>query len=312
MLSFVITQKNGSSETLDRVLTAKLDSELGVPADSLLVACPYSSDLCENADYISVTDDEQIVFRGQIDEINVVKRDEGVITVLYARSFAGALLDNEAEPITYINPSASLIFARHAKKFGLQGYDADDVPFNGSLKIDKGMTHWQVLRNFCINRYGCEPRISSDSKVLFRGIDVDRKVTFGNLDGQIAYTSLKESRVRCTPISQVKLKLSDFDNYSSAVNNKNPECECVERVRYVDATANNTTIETADRMIENSNRKSYCISLECVGCHTGYMGFRAEVDDNIIGKIDGLEIVKICTTLDSRGWRTSILLRKEF
>lgn len=46
---------------------------------------------------------------GQADEIVSIVRTDGAIVRLSARSLAGRLLDNEAEPVTYVNPAAKFI-----------------------------------------------------------------------------------------------------------------------------------------------------------------------------------------------------------
>ncbi len=309
MLSFEVTYTDKTRVILERVLTAKLDSEAGVPADCLTLTCPFDSSLRDNADYITAYDSSAVVFWGQIDEISVVSRAEGAVIKLSARSMAGALLDNEAEPITYFNPAAEFIFDRHARVFGLSEYEGDSLPYGGELRIDKGMSHWQVLRNFCLCRYGCEPRITGSGRVIFNASAQSKALSFGQ--GGIAYTSLSEKHLRYKPISRVMLKLTPNGTYSSFADNPNPCADEVKRIRYVDASADNTSIRTADIMIDNSNKNSYIISLECVGCYTDCVGYRAVLNDRVLGKIEGLEVVRVCARLGSSGWTTDFELRKE-
>lgn len=310
MLNFKIVNTNGSVKKLERILTASLDSETDIPADSLVITCPFDSGISKNADRIMAFDEDKLVFKGQIDEIINIKKSGGVITKLSTRSPAAALLDNEAEPITYLSPAPVLIFDRHLKPFGITQYFADNIPFFGRLKIDKGMSHWQVFKNFCKNRYGCEPRISGDGKAYFNGFGRDEIIKFGGADN-IEYYSLKENRIRCKIISQVKLKLTEFGTYSSVINNTNLQSRDINRVRYVNAAADNSTVETADKMIEQSNLDSYRLTLECVGCYPNLLGCRAVVDDETLGKADGLRIIKTLCKIDGSGARTTVVLRKE-
>lgn len=253
--------------------------------------------------------DDKIVFTGKIDEIIGIKSKEGAITKITARSPAAFLLDNEAEPLTYINPSAEFIFNRHLKPFGFCEYEADDIPFFGTLKIDKGMTHWQVFRNFCINRYGTEPRISGGGKAYFKGCESGQALLFGN-EG-IEYTAIKERKMRYKLISDVKLKLTESGTYTGSVKNTNPECKNLKRIRYVNVTADKTTIKTADNIIGNSNSSSYSVTLDCPGCLVESVGSPASVSDDLFGKINNLIIRKAKYTLGSDGEKTTVTLGKE-
>lgn len=309
MLKFLITYSDKTERYIDNVLTVILNSDVEVPADDLTITIPYDEKISENADFITAFIDEKAVFKGQIDEIIGIKSTDGAITKITARSPSAFLLDNEAEPLTYINPSADFIFSRHLKPFGLTEYDADDVPFFGTLKIDKGMTHWQVFRNFCINRYGAEPRITGNGKVLFKGVENGEKIVFGK--NGIEYIVIKESKRRFKLISEVKLKLTESGTYGGSIKNENPECKDIERVRYVNATADKTTIQTADNIISKSNSDSYSIVLECVGCLIENIGRSAVLDDEMFGRIENLNVRKIRYTLGSDGEKTTVTLGKE-
>ena len=309
MLKFLITYSDKTEKYLDNVLTVVLNADVEVPADDLTITIPYDEKISENADFITALLDEKAVFKGQIDEITGIKSIDGAITKITARSPAAFLLDNEAEPLTYINPSADFIFNRHLKPFGLTEYDADNVPFFGTLKIDKGMTHWQVFRNFCINRYGAEPRITGEGKGFFKGYESGETIFFGR--SGIDYTAIRESKRRFKLISEVKLKLTESGTYGGSIKNENPDCKSIERVRYVNATTDKTTIQTADNIISKSNSDSYSIALECVGCLIESVGRSAVLDDDMFGRIENLTVRKIRYTVGSDGEKTTVTLGKE-
>lgn len=305
----MITYSDKTEKYLDNVLTVILNADVEVPADDLTITIPYDEKISENADFITAFFDEKTVFKGQIDEIIGIKSTDGAITKITARSPSAFLLDNEAEPLTYINPSADFIFSRHLKPFGLTEYDADDVPFFGTLKIDKGMTHWQVFRNFCINRYGTEPRITGEGKVYFKGFKSGKPIFFGK--NGIEYTAIRESKRRFKLISEVRLKLTESGTYGGSIKNENPDCKGIERVRYVNATADKTTIQTADNIIRKSNSDSYSIALECVGCLIESIGRSAVLDDDMFGRIENLTVRKVRYSVGSDGEKTTVTLGKE-
>lgn len=308
MLSVVVFKSDGLKLELSDVLTMVINSDYDVPADDLAVTVPYNA-LLNDARSVQVFEQDKLIFEGRVDEIvNLTKHNEA-LTKLTARSLAGLLLDNEAEPVTYINPSAQFIFNRHLKPFGIKNCDGGEVPFYGSLKIEKGMTHWQVLKNFCRNRYDTLPRITANGNALMTGGGDNKPILFGI--GGISYFSLKESRRLYKLISEIKLKLKEFGEYSGSLKNENSACRGTERVRYVNAATDKTTVKTADKMIENSNQSSYVLALECPGCLLDTLGKRAEVNDRLLSKIDNLRVTTVRYTLSRDGEFSSVVLRKE-
>ena len=71
MLNFKIVNTNGSVKKLEKILTASLDSETDIPADSLVITCPFDSGISKNADRIMAFDEDKLVFKGQIDEKSI-------------------------------------------------------------------------------------------------------------------------------------------------------------------------------------------------------------------------------------------------
>ena len=190
MLTYFFTDKNGKRCEIKNVLTAEISADVDVPADELVMTVPYDEKF-GNADILEAYDGKSLVFVGQADEIVSIVRTDGAIVRLSARSLAGRLLDNEAEPVTYVNPAAKFIFERHLKPFGIVGYDGDEHPFMGTIKIEKGMTEWQVLEKFCNGRYGKSPRITGAGFALMCGTYGGAKpIVFGR--NGVGYTSRRE------------------------------------------------------------------------------------------------------------------------
>lgn len=311
MLTFKLIGMDKREIPLEKVITISFDCDLKVPADSLTITCPYDNAVRKNADCLRAYDEDRLVFTGQIDSIVTVKRERGVILKLSARSPAGKLLDNEAEPVTYFNPTASLIEKRHLRPFGIELSEKDYVPYYDMLKIDKGMSHWRVLQRFCRYRYNSEPRISGDGKAYLKGNPAKGTVTFSDTCEGIRYSSLKENMRRHSLLSEIRLKFQQANTYSSVIKNTNPEAKSVARVRYVNAAADRTTLKTADKMFENSNRDSYALELRCKGCLIGILGNTASVYDSSLGTVNGLVVRKVSYSADSRGESSVILLEKE-
>lgn len=308
MLSYFFTDKNGIRCEFKNVLTVEISADVDVPADELVLTVPYDRKY-RNVDMLEAYDGKSLVFVGQVDEIVSIVRTDGAIVRLSARSLAGRLLDNEAEPVTYINPAAKFIFERHLKPFGIVGYDGDEHPFMGTIKIEKGMTEWQVLEKFCNGRYGKNPRITGAGFALMCGTYGGAEpIVFGR--NGVGYTSLREYIKPCKVISRVKLRTDEYGGYKSVVGNGSA-ADRIKRVRYVNAFLDNNAVKTADRMIENGNRQSFEITVECAECLCGIVGRRAVIDDPLVGKREGLVVKSIKYSLKKNGESTTVVLGKE-
>ena len=311
MLKFFVIQKDKQRYFLDSVLTAVLDCDIDVPADSLTVTCPYDRRIADKADKLEVSLDGEVIFTGQLDSIITVKESGGVLLRLSARGPAAALVDNEAEPVTYSAPNARLIANRHLAPFGIEAVDSDSKPYYEKIKIDKGMSHWQVLQSFCRNHYGTLPRISGDGKAYLKGADSKKTAMFSDKGEGVAYYSLNENRRRYRLLSEIRLKMEQVNAYTAQIKNQNPDCKGIARVRYVNAAADKTTVATAQKMLQNSNAYSYELVLKCAGCHTPLLGRRAEVKDSVLGEIKNLLVQKVRYTADKKGEQSKITLKKE-
>lgn len=314
MLKFSVVKSDGTETALENPLTVTLDCDLDIPADSAAITCPFDREIYESAQGVRIYDDEKLLLKGDVDELSVIKESAGVIIKLTARSPAAALLDCEADPLVYYNPGLALIAEKHLLPFGIIPAETDPVPYYNIFKIDKGMTHWQVLQRFSRSRYGKEPRITGDGTAYLQGFLPQGSVTFSDFlpaDKAIPYYSLKESDRRHRLISDVKVKFNPANGYRSVIRNPDPRAKNLRRTRYVNASQNYSTLSTAYRILSNSNRDSYALTVECAGCHAGLTGFRADLRDSVLGNPGGLIVTKVKYTADSRGGRSAITLKKE-
>lgn len=309
MLRVHFEDSDGNMIESGQLLSVVLNSENDVPADSIAVTLPYDKNLVLNVHTIVAEIGKKVVFRGAVDEIISLCDDKQAITKFTARSPAGLLLDNEAEPVTYYCPSAEFVCNKHLKPFGIEAQDTDNTLLSNYFRIDKGTTHWQVLENFCKIRYGTSPHIDGDGKAYLKGKKRDERLIFGK--GGIDYISVKENRKICELVSRVRVKVDEFGGYASNIFNGNPECKGVERVRFVDAAMETGGLKTVDRIIENSNKNSYCIMILCSGCVVDVMGCRAEIRDERLGIIDNLIIQKVQYSMGVDGEFTALELGKE-
>lgn len=307
MLRFELSTRSGVL-SLPSPISVVYNSEYFVPADDISVEIPYIEG-CDDGDFLFGYEDDRLVFKGQADEIVTQKNGDKITVKITARSMAGILLDNEAEPCIYFNASSSVIFDRHLRPFGFEDYTGDNEPYFGYVRISKGMSEWQVLENYCMNKYGRIPRITGNGRVIFSGLPDEKKLCFGK-DEQYGYTSIKSTLRRYKTISEVRLRLEKGNMYKSTVKNNLADSRMVRR-RYVDALSGGGSIDTADRMIKNSNSEQLELMLECPYRLMCEVGSSASVSDEILGRIDGLYVSRLRYILSNNEEKTVVKLRKE-
>ncbi len=220
MLRIVATRWDGGRQPL-HALAVALDGDTKVPADSLTVTCPFDEVLRQDTAKIEAFDGERQVFVGKPDQIVTEKRAQGAILRFTARSPAAFLLDSEAEPITYFQPTVGLMEGRHLAPFGIRVMTKDNVPSYHALKIDKGMSHWQVLQSFCRNRFACEPRITGDGRAYLKGEPEEGEVLFSDTGG-VRYFALTEYQKPHRLLSQIRLKFEQANAYRAVIENTSP------------------------------------------------------------------------------------------
>lgn len=307
MLIFKITTTHGEV-LLPSPISVVYNSEFSVPADNIIIEIPYTKE-CAKGDFLYGYEGSRLVFKGQIDEVITFKSENKITVKITARSMAGILLDNEAEPGIYYNASSSVIFERHLKPFGFADYIGDNEPCFGYVKIGKGMSEWQVLENYCVNKYGKMPRITSDGKVILNGDAGKEKLRFGK-DEKYNYTSAESRIKRCKIITEVRMKVVQGNRYGSVIKNNLADTRLVRR-RYVDVITGGGSVGTADRMIKNSNSNAFEIVLVCPYKLMCGVGTKAVMSDETLGRFDELYVHKIKYMADENGEKTVITLKKE-
>lgn len=309
MLSFIGIDINDNKIKLPAPEYVTINQEEDVPADDISVVFPFISNLPE-LQKIMVKSHSQVVFIGLVDEQQIIIKEQGIWTKIVGRSPAAFLLDNESKPVSYLNPSSSVIADKHLKPYGMENFAGEDIVLSGTLNISKGSTQWQALYNFCISAYGNRPRVDAVGTVKMNGIKSDERILFSNKIGQ-RYISIKENNKRYKLLSSVKVKIGNEGDYNSVVENKTAVDRKINRVRYLDSTYSSELFPVADKMLEKSVKDSYELVLVCPDILINLLGANAKIQDNYIGEKDNLYISGICCKLSPEGEYTTVTLKKK-
>ena len=94
--------------------------------------------------------------------------------------------------------------------------------------------------------------------------------------------------------------------YSARIINDNPHAMQLTRVRYVNAAADNASLDTARRMMEKGNQAARHVSVKCVGDHLNILGKSAVINGETGFTVTGLSYV-----FGDQGAFTTVNMRKE-
>lgn len=308
MLSFELTDTQGKTHLLTRPLKLSIRMDEDVPADDCCAVFAYE-DVGETVD-VRVLDGDRVIFVGVADEQEHIFGEQGRFLKISARSLAARLLDNEAMPECYDHPSAALIFERHVQRYGIVRGENDDAVYYGEQQVNKGMSQWAVLKNFCTACYSSTPRVTADGVLWMKGIRSSGEAVFSDTGDGIVYTHLSETIKRCEELSRVNVKINDEDGYVYRIDNDDAVRRGICRERYVNAVLSSTPMTCVDTMIKNGADASFSIRLKCPGFLAQVMGSDAVVKNRRLGTIGGLYVSGVSYRLDSSGGTSTLILKR--
>lgn len=286
-------------------IRVKLSMDEEAPADGFSGVFPGGSNV-PDLQYLNVYDEDgNLVFGGIVDQQSLQIGGDGALLQIVGRSKAALLLDNEAKPQTYINPSLGKLFANHAAPYGLPGFVGKTSDFQWTYVISKGRSEWQVLEDFCLFCIGVIPRVTPEGVLDATQAAVPESLRFSNTDG-IRFSELRHNRYPCKQISQLWIQSSLGSGYNNNVVDHSAIQNGVRRTRYV-TSAN----WQGQRRLKLARRRSDELVLVCPGYFSGKPGMRATVHCGDGTVYTNFSVAKLAYTLDGQGERCTVTLRTD-
>ena len=302
-----ITEENREIELTD-IISLIINQEENVPADDLSVNLSYIRELPELYGIV-LKENNEILFKGIVDEQQTIVNAKGAYNRIVARSMAALLLDNESIPVSYNQPSTSVIYKYHIETVGLKSYKGNNITLNGIINIPKGATNWQAVEMFSKAAFGSSPRVEADGTVNFNGIKNTAEIRFSNIDG-INYNSIKENNKKCGVLSNVRVKIKSENGYDLNVKNERAD-KNTRRERYLDASVSTVSPDIAELMIDRSNIGAYELEITIPHKLLNILGTSARINDGIIGDRNNLYVSSVYYRLNPDGEMTTVKLKKE-
>ena len=285
---------------------AVIRQEAGVPADIFEGDFPYV--ISEELGFLYVYSNGTLLFEGVVDEqISTCSQREN--TQVVARSFAALLLDNEAMPQSFVNPSFEVIFKRYFEPLGFEKFEGENVNLSGEFKVTKGMSCYKVLKNF-VSKAGCDLPFIKGRVIDLRGNKSGSVAEFSDKEslGSFRYKSFKERLKRCELLSEIRVRTGEQSLYSVTVSDEDCINRGVVRIRYLNASMQGGLYKkTAQGMIDKARQKEYSLELECDSLVWGVLscGARVTRGDRVY---ENLSVGEVTYTFCKNGENTRITL----
>lgn len=299
----------GNETEMPSVLSMTVAREEDVPADILAAVFVCEEGLPELKS-VTLTDEDKVLFKGNVDKQTVYIGNGVSLLKLTCRSMTSALLDSEAYPRCYVLPSIDVLYEACLKPYGIKGVIGKCDTFSTAYVVNKGMSNWQVIDDFCTRYLNRKPKITPDGYLDISGENNCEDVLFSNSDGYM-FSEMTKTLNRHSQISHVMARLSLHDGYSYTVTNSEAVERGIRNVRYLNcAELPNEYLSLADKIIENSKKNSVEYTLKCPYMLLDVLGAEATLDDGKTRE-SGLRIAACEYHLDSGGEYTEIKLRKD-
>ena len=296
----------GQVVPLQAPVSVKLHAHEDAPADDLSVVFPVL-DAVPKIATVRVYHDGLAVFSGIVDEQITQVNHNGAWLKLVARSRAALLLDNEALPQQYVNPSLTTLFKRHVAPYGFCGFLGNPAPFDTRLTVTKGMSQWQVIEEFCIRCFNFTPVVTPDDWLDCSGDNPKELIIFDNVNPNgVKYSSLTHRDKFYKRISRLYLQPKSGRPYTSVLDDKAAQRMGVVRCRFV--VSNNFR---GKRMLNAAKRRAEEFLVGCSGGICARLRMPAVVQDAVLGTVLKLSVAGWNYSLDAGGEWCEYILRKE-
>ena len=310
-----VVEKADGYSVLGKPISIIIEQEADVACDSMKAVFVDSEDLKDIRKIYMLDDDVfdienalnsgEVLFSGVVDEIITDISRSGSFVTVYARSLACLLTDSECSMMTYRDPSFGVLAERHGKPFGLSVCSCNPKTRKGSLSVKKGSSHYKVIQRFCREFMGTVLRVDHKGVIRHDLFSNGNHICFDNNSG-IPFGRITISENRYSIISRIDVY--DENGYCMSVDNPDAVKSGISRIRCLNLPESATqSVGDADRIIKQSNDKSFSVRLECLDCLVNSLGYAASVNIPLC-KDRKLYVVKVKYTYDNKGERTEIWL----
>ena len=305
-MTYIVTTVSGQKVNLGAAYSIQINKSRETPADSL-TAVFFSEKIHPEYKLIEAyTSENQLFFSGIVDEQKFEVAENGCFLTIKSRSKTAYLIDNEASPQIYKRPSLDIIFKRHIKPYGFTSIIGNKSTFNANIEVEKGMSEWDVLEEFCSSCLGTFPLVNADGSIDASGRVATKKILFSNAGSGISYSYISQKYNRYKLISEITVCAPYAAIYVDKVKDIELTNNGICRRKFISMTedtssAKNISVETAKQMILDSKKKFNEITIKCPGAIYAQIGNSAQINGSVLGPLQNLIVYEVEYTLNKSG-----------
>lgn len=206
-MKFELFDVNGNPAAADEIVSYELVSDAQAPCDGLRLNFISQSSIGEIC-IVKAYCDERLVFNGFCDKQKTEFSKNGINCYIYARSSAALLVDNEAVPCRYSNPSSRQLWFSNAKELGFECC-LPEIYSEHSYLVSKGTSCYGAINDYISAQ--CKAPVYATPDNELRIYEQSKEIK--RLDD---YRILSLSYIinRGVLISDIDYKINSADNYS--------------------------------------------------------------------------------------------------
>lgn len=307
---------NTTAITLDGIstepgclLSAEIKSSYRLPADHFQAVfladkpLPFVKEL-------SVNLPDSIVFEGLIDEQSHTISGDGTFTGINARSFAAALIDNEARPSTYYNLNLREAFDLFATPYGFF-LSCESNPSLAVYKVAKGVSEYEALEGFCMQALGISPRVRSGKIIeVCKQPIPKRHFTFtGKQSDPCTILSVSFVDSRYSVLSElIVLDLQNGEQAETILKNPDATALAISRRRYFSSADKLSSEKDALNRLVRSGLLSKTIRMTLSGLLPVSLYDRVTLHNSAFGTQGDLGVFEYTQKITAKDFTTELLL----
>lgn len=203
---FVLTDVLGKEYTVENAVSYELIDEAGASCKGLRLYFETDRGLGEIV-CVKAENNGSLVFNGFCDLQKEHRGQSGFEYFIYARSLASILVDNEAEPFEYKNPTAKQLFINNARQFGFKCC-LPDIFTKNSYIVSKGTSCFGAINDFVFMMTGYPVYIDENGSM--RVYSEGKAVRYLDTDSLISQEYIIS---RSSVISRVDYKINASEGY---------------------------------------------------------------------------------------------------
>lgn len=255
---------------------------------------------------VMLFDGSVLIFNGYCDCQKITEDQNGFKVYIFARSAASLLVDNQAEPYTYLSPSGKQLCLLYAEPFGIT-CALPEIYSTESYQVSGGTSCYGAINQFVYFCTGCSIAVTPENKLCLLEPSADIKQL-----NDYTVLSVKSTINRSEPISIINYKDSlRADGYGHHTRSDFAVSRQFNRCRYVNL--NSLAPWQRDYTVLQKLKKSFdeymLLELELAGYADEELLQRFSFCSRI-GDFDDYALVEKRYTCDEKGSRTRLTLRK--